>query len=132
MSNSVRVIGNLGKNAEKKMFEGGKSVVNFSVADTRKWKKVGKDNKMESQERTIWWNCSSSNAEKIAEYMLKGKMVLVEGNMDIDKWTDKNQVEHSMPKIWVTNIELLDKKKENEPDAPNVDPETGELKEPVA
>jgi len=68
--------GNIGKDAEVKDFQNGNSVINFSVADTKKWT----DKNGKKQEKTNWIECVwYLNNTSIAQYLTKGTKVLIEG-----------------------------------------------------
>ncbi len=68
--------GNIGKDAEVKDFQNGNSVINFSVADTKKWT----DKNGQKQEKTNWVECVwYLNNTSIAQYLNKGTKVLIEG-----------------------------------------------------
>lgn len=76
----IIVTGYLGKDAELKVLERGRNVINFSVAETKKVKKEG-----EVLERTQWYSVSVfTNSDKVLEFLKKGIKVLIIGEMDID------------------------------------------------
>lgn len=69
-------IGNLGKDAELKELDGGKKVINFSIAVPD-----GKDRP------PIWIDCAKwSEKTGILPYLLRGVKVAVSGNVGIRKW----------------------------------------------
>ena len=70
--------GRLGKDAEVKTLEGGKKVMNYSVAVD-----IGYgDNK-----QTLWVECAQwSEKTAVAEYLKKGTQVIVTGEPGIRKW----------------------------------------------
>lgn len=73
--NQCTFIGNLGKDAELKELDGGKKVMNFSIAIPD-----GKD-------KTIWLDCAKwSEKTAILPYLLKGTKVAVTGNVGLRKW----------------------------------------------
>lgn len=73
--NNATFIGNLGKDAELKELDGGKKVINFSIAV-----QDGKDN-------TLWVDCAKwSEKTGVLPYLLKGTKVAVTGNVGIRKW----------------------------------------------
>lgn len=73
--NNATFIGNLGKDAELKELEGGKKVINFSIAVPD-----GKD-------KTLWVDCAKwSEKTAVLPYLLKGTMVGVAGQVGIRKW----------------------------------------------
>lgn len=73
--NNATFIGNLGKDAELKELDGGKKVINFSIAVPD-----GKD-------KTLWIDCAKwSEKTAVLPYLLKGTKVAVTGNVGIRKW----------------------------------------------
>lgn len=73
--NQCTFIGNLGKDAELKELDGGKKVMNFSIAVPD-----GKD-------KTLWIDCAKwSEKTAILPYLLKGTKVAVTGNVGLRKW----------------------------------------------
>lgn len=88
MVNKVILVGNLGGDAEVRFTNGGKSVLNLSVATTDKWKdKTGNE-----QTKTEWHRVTyfSKSAEKMAEWLKKGSMVFVEGRISYGKFEKKD------------------------------------------
>ncbi len=77
--NRVFIGGRLTKDAELKYLQSGTAVLEFSVATT---------NRIGDKEETFYLDFSmfGQRAEKLAQYLLKGKQVLVEGNLRMDKW----------------------------------------------
>lgn len=74
--NRLTLIGNIGKDAEVKDFNGGNSVINFNVAHTSKWT----DKQGNKQEKTTWYEAAwFINNTQIAQYLKKGAKVLIEG-----------------------------------------------------
>lgn len=82
--NTVVLVGRVGRDAEIKYFESGKSRASFSVAVNR-W-----DPKTKS-EVADWYNITAWDklAEFAGEYIKKGSMVIVEGMIQTNRWTDK-------------------------------------------
>jgi single-strand DNA-binding protein len=85
MFQTIIVAGNLGKDPEMRYTPSGQAVTNFNVAVN--------DNYTNSQgeriERTIWFRVSTwgKQAEICAQYLKKGRKVLVEGRMVADAAT---------------------------------------------
>ena len=84
--NKVILIGNLGRDAETKFTPSGAAVTRFSVATTRRWKD-GQTN--EWKEETNWTNVTVWRQENVANYLLKGKQVYVEGRIQTRSYDDK-------------------------------------------
>ena len=75
------------------------------------------DNGYGETQKTDFFNCVAfgKTAETISKYVGKGTLILVEGRLEIDKWTDKNYgVTKERPKIVVNNFKFLETKKSRE------------------
>lgn len=85
--NKVILIGNLGQDPEKKVTPNGQTVVNFSVATSKRW--TSKDG--QKQERTDWHRVVvwGPQANACAQYLAKGRQVYVEGELQTRSWDDK-------------------------------------------
>ena len=71
----MQIIGHLGKDCVVNTVNG-KSVMNFTVAHTEKYK----DSQGVQQEKTTWVDCGYwSDRTALAQYLVKGKQVYVEG-----------------------------------------------------
>ena len=81
------VIGHLGKDPEMRYTPTGVPVTSFSIATTRKWT----NQNGEPQEKTTWFRvtCWQKTAELAAQYLKKGRLVLVEGDIDAQAFTDR-------------------------------------------
>ena len=89
--NKVMLIGYLGRDAELKYIPSGTAVASLSLATTEVWK----DKTGQKKEATEWHRCTvwDKQAENLAEYLTKGRLVYIEGRLQTRKWTDKNQIE---------------------------------------
>ena len=75
----IQVIGHLGKDAVINNVNG-KSVINFSVAHTEKFKNA----QGEQQEKTTWVDCAYwTDKTAIAPYLKKGTQVYAEGSPEV-------------------------------------------------
>ena len=74
------VIGHLGKDPEMRYTPSGVPVTSFNIATTRKWANANG----EQQEKTTWFRvtCWRKTAEIAAQYLQKGRLVLVEGDIE--------------------------------------------------
>ncbi len=84
--NRVILIGNLGRDAEKQFTASGKAVTRFSVATSRSFKSAGTD---EWKEETNWTNVVLWEQEKLADYLIKGQRVYVEGRLQTRSYDDR-------------------------------------------
>jgi len=84
--NKVILLGHLGKDAETKFTPGGISVSKFSLATSRR----SKDQQSgEWKDVTDWHNIVLWKSENVANYLLKGKQIYLEGRLENRSWEDK-------------------------------------------
>jgi single-strand DNA-binding protein len=130
MKTSMRVIGNLGKDAILNNVNG-KSVINFSVASTEKYK----DAQGTIKESTLWVDCSYwSEKTGLVPYLKKGSQVFVEGKPDVRSYTTTDGRTGATLVLRVTSILLLGSKNENVAAPPaNIPSNEGseDIKEPI-
>lgn len=82
--NKVILMGNLTRDPETRTTPGGQSVTNFSLAVNRTWK--GADGN--TQEAVSYIDCVAwgRTGEVIAQYIQKGRPILVSGRLDQRSW----------------------------------------------
>jgi len=84
--NKVILLGNLGKDAETKFTPGGISVSKFSLATGRR----NKDQQSgEWKDITDWHNIVVWRTEHVANFLLKGKQIYLEGRLETRSYEDK-------------------------------------------
>jgi single-strand DNA-binding protein len=90
----IIIVGNLGRDPEMRYTGSGTPVTSFSVATNRRW--TGSDGSQ--QEETAWFRVSAwrRQAEVAAQYLSKGRQVMVEGRLQVDPETGG-------PRIWTGN-----------------------------
>jgi len=88
MYQNTIVIGHLGRDPEMRYTPSGVPVCSFSVATTRKWT----DAAGAAQEKTTWFRVSAWRklAETCSQYLHKGQLVMVEGEIDASAYTPKD------------------------------------------
>ena len=105
----LQVIGHLGKDGLLKEVNG-KSVINFTVAHSERYKDVQGVQK----ERTTWVDCAYwSDKTAIAPYLVKGQLVYVEGSVEAEAFMNKENQPTATLRMRVTNIQLLGSKNTN-------------------
>jgi single-strand DNA-binding protein len=102
--NKVMLIGNLGKDAETRFTPGGASVTNFTLATSRRWKDQQSG---EWKEETDWHDIVLWRSENLAQYLLKGKQVFVEGRLQTRSWEDQNGNKRYRTEVIAENLILL-------------------------
>lgn len=87
--NKVILIGRVGKDPEVRSLNSGDRVVNMSVATSETWKDRHTG---ERKEKTEWHRIVifNENIAKVCEnYVRKGQLVYIEGQLQTRKWTDQ-------------------------------------------
>lgn len=107
--NRAMLIGNVGKDPEKKQLPNGDSTCSLNLATSESWK----DKNGEKQERTEWHRVVFYRglADIVAEYVIKGSSIYVEGKIRSRKWTDKDGNERITTEIEAESMQMLDKAK---------------------
>ena len=103
MLNKVFLIGYLGADPDIRNTKNGDPIANYRIATTKKWR----DADGEQQERTEWHTIVVFNKHlsSIAEeYLHKGSLVYVEGELQTRKWTDKDDIERYSTEIVLQNF----------------------------
>lgn len=110
MYQRVEIIGRVGKDPEMRYSQAGTAVTNFSVATSKSWKDKQTGQK---QERTEWHNITAFNklAEICAQYLKKGSLVFISGELQTDKW-EKDGVTRYITKLIANEMKMLGGKAE--------------------
>jgi len=99
----LQVIGNLGKDCLTNSVNG-KSVMNFNVAHTEKYK----DASGQQKERTTWVECAYwSDRTAVAPYLKKGTQVYVEGTPEVRTFTRNDGTFGASLTLRVLSVQLL-------------------------
>jgi len=88
MYQHVTVVGNVGRDAEMRYTPAGVPVASFSVAVNRNWTNAAG----EKQEKVTWFRitCWRKLAETAAQWVKKGKLLLITGEVEAQGYTDKD------------------------------------------
>lgn len=108
--NKVMIIGNLGKDPESKMTTTGKSVSNFSVALSERYK----DKSGNWQDKTEWVNVVvwERLSELASQYLKKGSKVYIEGRISTRSY-EKDGATRYITEVVGQELLLLDAKPSN-------------------
>ncbi len=102
--NKVMLIGRLGKDAETRYTPSGTAVTNFSLATTYR----SKDGQTgEWKESTDWHDIVLWRADKVAEYLTKGRQVYIEGRLQTRSWEDQNGQKRYRTEVVADNFSLM-------------------------
>ncbi len=99
----LQVIGNLGKDCVVNNVNG-KSVINFNVAHSEKYK----DAQGVQKERTIWVDCAYwTDRVAVAPYLKKGTTVFVEGQPDVRAYTTQDGRQGASLTLRIASVQLI-------------------------
>ena len=99
----MEIIGHLGKDAVVNNVNG-KSVINFSVAHTEKYK----DQQGNQQSKTTWVECSKwGDNTAVAPYLKKGGQVFCEGTPEVKTFQKQDGTTGTSLTLRVMNLQLL-------------------------
>jgi single-strand DNA-binding protein len=103
--NKVILVGNLGRDAELRYTPGGSAVATLNLATTDSYT----DGAGQKQEKTEWHRIVmwGERAEKLAEYLTKGKQLYVEGKLQTREWEDKEGNKRYTTEIKADAIQFL-------------------------
>lgn len=111
--NKIIVSGRLTKDGETRTTESGKQVYSGSVAVNRNFK--NKEGNYDADFfNIVYWNCS----DKFAQYLKKGRAVIVEGSLQNRNYEDKEGNKKYITEILAERIELTGESKKEESTEP--------------
>jgi len=117
MLNRCEFIGNLGKDPEARTTQSGVKVVSLSVGVSRKWKDASGQQKEQTEwvRANVWGSSKGDGLAGVAEkYLSKGSKVYIAGRMETRKWSDQQGQDRYSTEINVTELELLDSKRDSD------------------
>lgn len=105
MYNKTIVVGHLGRDPELRFTPSGQQVCSFSVATSRSWT----DQSGQPQEKTTWFRVTAWGklGELCHQYLTKGRLVLVEGEVDASAWTSQTGELRASLEINARNVRFL-------------------------
>lgn len=118
--NSVNLIGRVGKDPEVRNFEGGNKLATFTLATDESYT----DRSGQRQDATEWHNIVLNGrlADIAEKYVRKGSMLYIGGKIKTRSWQDQQGQKHYQTEIVGLQLQLLDKRGEQnataQPQAP--------------
>ena len=111
--NKVIIIGRIGKDPEIRHTQSGQAVATLSVATDESYK----DQSGQKVEKTEWHKIVvwGKQADFVANYLTKGRMVYVEGKLETRKWQDQSGQDRYSTEIKAVTVQALDKKPDGQP-----------------
>lgn len=109
MLNKVIIMGRITRDPELKTAKSGIEMCNFSVAVERPFK-----DKVSGERQTDFLDCVAfrGTAKFVSSYFKKGNMILVEGSIQNNHYTDDSGTKHYAEKIMVENVSFCGGKNE--------------------
>lgn len=114
MLNKVTLIGNVGRDAQVQVLEGGQNIVNFNVCVNKTWK----DKNGEKQKKDTWFSCSYfCKSSAVAAFILKGTLLYLEGEVEVRSYKSRTGEPAASLQVNVTEIKLLSSRQQSQPQA---------------
>jgi single-strand DNA-binding protein len=122
--NRIQLIGRLGKDPDCYETKKGTKGTHFSLAVDHRWRNA--EGKV--QHDTDWFNIEAWGrlAEVCDKYLQKGRLVYVEGRLQTDRYELGGET-HFTTKVVARQVQMLDRKPEEEPEAAEVEVEEEEI-----
>ncbi|HEY8542166.1 MAG TPA: single-stranded DNA-binding protein [Pseudothermotoga sp.] len=112
--NKVILIGRITRDPEIRFTTSGRSVANFSLAVNRPIRQeVSDDQQTTDFIRIVAFNKLADFAKT---YLKKGQLILVEGELRLQKWQAKDGTNRTTAEIWAREIRFMEKKAAEEPE----------------
>jgi single-strand DNA-binding protein len=123
MINKAILIGRLGKDPDVRYTPDGTMVTTFRLATDEQWK----DKNGEKVQRTEWHQIVTYRklAEICGNYLVKGKLVFIEGRIQTRTWEDKEGVKRYTTEIIANDMKMLDSKGQNKTEDASFDATSG-------
>jgi len=119
--NRVLLAGNLTRDPELKYMASGSPVCNMSIAVNRRWK--GQDGQEKEEVSFFDVEAWGRVAETSAQYLKKGRSVIIEGRLKQSRWETNEGQKRSKVIIQADSVQFLGAPKEGPPEASETAPE---------
>lgn len=124
MYNNVTMMGRIVNDLELKVTPNGTNVCAFRIAVERQYQKKGEERKSDFFNVVAW----RKDAEFITKWFAKGRMILIQGELQTRQYTDKNGNPATWYEIIVSRATFTGEKKldttDNEPSSPPEPPQS--------
>jgi single-strand DNA-binding protein len=106
--NKTILLGNLGADPKSSVAKNGTTVCNASLATSRRYT----DKQGNKKEEVEWHNLRAFGgiAETMRDYLKCGSKIMIEGRLQTNSWTDKNDKKQYMTSIVIQDLQMLDSK----------------------
>lgn len=107
MLNHITIMGRIVKDPEIRTTQSGVSVCSFTVAVDRDFSGKGEEKLTDFFDCTAW----RGTADFVGKYFSKGRMIVVDGSLQNDRWQDKDGNNRVSAKILANNVYFGDSKR---------------------
>ncbi|MDZ7728900.1 MAG: single-stranded DNA-binding protein [Dehalococcoidia bacterium] len=106
--NKVMLIGNTGRDAEMRYLSTGTAKTDFSLAVNQRRRNASG----EWEDQPEWFNVVlfGDQAERISQYITKGKQLYVEGRLQTRSWDDDQGQKHFRTEVIANTVQFLDRR----------------------
>lgn len=103
--NKIVLVGNLGKDPELRYTPQGDAVCSFNMATNER----KKDKSGEYQDVTTWFKVTlwRRQAENASKYLVKGSAVYIEGRLQLEEWTDREDKNRYTLGVQATDMQFI-------------------------
>jgi len=108
--NKAILIGRLVADPELRQTPNGISVCTFRIAVDRAYQSKGAERQADFIDIVAW----RTQAEFVSRYFGKGKLILIEGSIQVRNYTDKNDQKRTAVEVVAENVRFVGSKSENE------------------
>ena len=111
MLNHITIMGRLTRDPELRRTNSGVAVASFTVAVDRDF-----SDKQSGEKKTDFLDCVAwrQTGEFVSKYFAKGRMIVVDGRLEMRDWTDKEGNKHRSAEINVANAYFGDSKRDGD------------------
>lgn len=116
--NKVILVGRIGQDPDVRNTSSGSTVVNLNLATSERRKEGGGSHSNVTYADVTEWHrvaVFGKAAEFAANYLQKGDLVYVEGNLRTRKYTDKAGIERSVTEVACMTLQSLSSKSQGKP-----------------
>jgi single-strand DNA-binding protein len=106
MYNKITLMGRITHDLEPKVTPSGVSVLSFQIAVDRSYQVKGEDRKADFFNIVAW----RSTADFITKYFGKGRMIMLDGELQTRQYTDKNNAPQSITEIIADSVHFTGEK----------------------
>lgn len=107
--NHIVIMGRLTRDPELRYTKDNTAVTSFTLAVDRDFKGKGGDKETDFIDCVAWRN----TAEFACKYFSKGRMVVVEGRLQLRDWTDRDGNKHRAAEVLASSVYFADSRRQD-------------------